>query len=91
MQKHRCIGIVRGRGLLLGMEFVQYADRSPDWLSKKVTNIALDLGLSANVTGPFPAGVLRFALPLTSSEEEIDFGLSVLDESITRVVETAGN
>jgi hypothetical protein len=24
-------------------------------------------------------------------EEEIDFGLSVLDESITRVVETAGN
>jgi hypothetical protein len=26
-----------------------------------------------------------------SSEEEIDFGLSVLDESITRAVETAGN
>jgi len=56
-----------------------------------VDDIALDLGLSANITEPFPAGVLRFALPLTSSEEEIDFGLSVLDESITRVVETAGN
>jgi hypothetical protein len=58
---------------------------------KKGYDIALDLGLSANITEPFPAGVLRFALPLTSSEEEIDFGLSVLDESITRVVETAGN
>ena len=35
--------------------------------------------------------VLRFAPSLTSSEEEIDFGLSVLDESMTRAVETADN
>jgi 4-aminobutyrate aminotransferase-like enzyme len=36
-------------------------------------------------------GVRRFAPPLTSSEEEIDFGLGVLDVSITQAVETSGN
>jgi len=86
MQRHPCIGDVRGRGLLLGMEFVPHADHSPTAISRQVTEVALELGVSANITGAFTAGVMRFAPPITSSEDEIDFGLDVLDAAITQVV-----
>lgn len=91
LQKHQCIGDIRGRGMLLGMEFVPYAMQSPTSISTKVTDIALELGLSANITGPFSAGVIRIAPPINSNEEEIDFGLRVLDDAVTRAVETISN
>jgi 2,2-dialkylglycine decarboxylase (pyruvate) len=86
LQHHQCVGDVRGRGLLLGMEFVPYAGQSATSISQKVTAAALDFGLSANITGAFTAGVMRFAPPITSSEAEIDTGLSMLDAAITKVV-----
>jgi 2,2-dialkylglycine decarboxylase (pyruvate) len=88
LQHHPCVGDVRGRGLLLGMEFVPLAGHSPTAISQQVTEVALELGLSANITGAFTAGVMRFAPPLTSSEDEIDIGVSILDAAITRVVES---
>ena len=91
LQHHPCIGDIRGRGLLLGMEFTPYAGQSATAISQKVTEISLELGLSANITGAFTSGVMRFAPPITSSEEEIDFGLSVLDTAITRVVDSISN
>ena len=89
-QRHPCIGDIRGRGLLLGMEFVPLAGHSATSISQKVTEVALQLGVSANITGAFSSGVMRFAPPLTASEEEIDFGLSVLDASIARVIQSIG-
>ncbi len=86
MQSHACIGDVRGRGLLLGMEFVPYAGHSGTAISQKVTDVALDLGLSANITGAFTSGTMRFAPPITSSDEEIDAGVSMLGEAITQVL-----
>ncbi len=91
MQHHECIGDVRGRGLLLGMEFLPYADHTGTAISQKVTQVALDLGLSANITGAYTSGVMRLAPPITSTEEEIDFGLNALDTAIGRVVETLRN
>jgi len=88
MQHHQCIGDVRGRGLLLGMEFVQFDGKSSTEISQRVTEIALERGLSANITGAFSSGVMRFAPPINSTDEEIDFGLSVLDASISQVVES---
>lgn len=85
MQHHQCIGDVRGRGLLLGMEFVPYKGKNPTDIAREVTETALERGLSANITGAFSAGVLRFAPPINSTDEEIDFGLSVLDDSISHV------
>jgi 2,2-dialkylglycine decarboxylase (pyruvate) len=87
MQRYECIGDVRGRGMLLGMEFTQFAGQSPTSISQKVIEVALELGLSANITGAFTAGVMRFAPPLTSSDDEIDLGLSILDSAISRVVQ----
>jgi 2,2-dialkylglycine decarboxylase (pyruvate) len=88
MRHHPCIGDVRGRGLLLGMEFVPFAGLSATEISRQVTDIALERGLSANITGAYTSGTLRFAPPINSTDEEIDFGLSVLDASISQVMES---
>ncbi|MGI4745974.1 MAG: aspartate aminotransferase family protein [Janthinobacterium lividum] len=90
MQKHQCIGDVRGRGLLLGMEFVPHGGQSATAIASKVTELALELGVSANITGAYSAGTMRLAPPITSTEEEIDFGLEVLDTAISRAVATVG-
>ncbi len=86
MQKHPCIGDVRGRGLLLGMEFLPQGGKSSVEIASRVTSTALELGVSANITGAYSAGVMRVAPPLTSTEEEIDFGITVLDAAIARAV-----
>lgn len=90
LQHHECVGDVRGRGMLLGMEFVPYAGHSATSIAQKVTELALEFGVSANITGAFTAGVMRFAPPLTSSDEEIDFGISVLDRAITQAIDSLG-
>ncbi|HEU0156830.1 MAG TPA: aspartate aminotransferase family protein [Stellaceae bacterium] len=90
-QRYRCIGDVRGRGLLLGLEF-NALDRgevhSARVLSDAVTANALTLGLSANIvrTGASD-GVMRIAPPLTATEGEIDLGLDLLDAALDRTLE----
>jgi 2,2-dialkylglycine decarboxylase (pyruvate) len=86
MQKHQCLGDVRGRGLLLGIEFIAHAGQSPTAIASKVTELALELGVAANITGAYSAGVMRLAPPLTSTEDEIDFGLEALDTAISHAV-----
>src|SRR6201993_32684 len=90
-QRYPCIGDVRGRGLLLGLEF-NALDRderhSARVLSDGVTNNALKLGLSANIvrTGASD-GVMRIAPPLTATEGEIDLGLDLLDAALNQTLE----
>lgn|GEM_PF-49377 len=90
MGKHECIGDVRGRGLLLGVEFTDHGGQSATEITSKVTALALELGVSANITGAYSAGTMRLAPPITSTEDEIDFGLAVLDAAISRAVASAG-
>jgi 2,2-dialkylglycine decarboxylase (pyruvate) len=85
MQRHACVGDVRGRGLLLGLEIVKDREsRDPDHdRGDRITAKCLDLGLSMNIVRlPAMGGVFRIAPPLTVSDEEIDLGLSILDEAI---------
>ena len=82
-QRHACIGDVRGRGLLMGVEF---AGGDPAAISDAVTDLALDLGLSANIVRVGTSGgVMRIAPPLTVSDDEIDLGVELLGRAIAQV------
>ncbi len=84
-EKHECIGDVRGRGLLLGVEIV--ADReskqpAPE-LGHRISERCLELGLSMNIVRiKGMGGVFRIAPPLTVSRAEIDLGIAILDQAI---------
>ncbi len=86
--RFECIGDVRGRGLLLGMEIV--ADRetkkpAPD-LGAAITRRCFELGLSMNITGlRGMGGVFRIAPPLTVSDAEIDLGVEILGDALRGV------
>jgi 2,2-dialkylglycine decarboxylase (pyruvate) len=84
-QRYDCIGDVRGRGLLLGMEIVKDRhSRAPDnELGYRIGQTCMDLGLSMNVVQlPAMGGVFRIAPPLTVSDDEIDLGLEILGRAI---------
>jgi len=84
--RHECIGDVRGRGLLVGVEIV--ADRTskkaaPE-LGAAITRRCFELGLSMNIVSlPGTGGVFRIAPPLTVTDAEIDLGLSILDDAMS--------
>ncbi|MEV0897170.1 aspartate aminotransferase family protein [Actinoplanes sp. NPDC049802] len=83
--RHPVIGDVRGRGLLVGLELVLDRDtRQPaNELGAAVTRRCLELGLHMNVVQlPAMGGVFRIAPALTSTVEELDLGLSILDQAI---------
>lgn len=84
-QRFECVGDVRGRGLLLGLEVV--ADRrtkAPGFeLGARVMEEAMRRGLSMNIVKlPGMGGVFRIAPPLTVSDAEIDRGLEIMSDSI---------
>ncbi|MEM6724974.1 MAG: aspartate aminotransferase family protein [Bacteroidota bacterium] len=85
-QKHECIGDVRGKGLLLGVEIVTDRESktpAPD-LGHKISEKCLELGLSMNIVRiKGMAGVFRIAPPLNVTREEIDLGIAMLDEAIS--------
>ena len=86
-QRHGCVGDVRGRGLLLGLEFTAAAGRPASAISDAVTDAALELGLSANIVrAGASGGTMRIAPPLTVADAEIDLGLELLEAAIARVV-----
>ncbi|NRB46998.1 MAG: aspartate aminotransferase family protein [Saprospiraceae bacterium] len=84
-ERHECIGDVRGRGLLLGVEIVKDREsKTPDPdLGNSISDRCLELGLSMNIVRiKGYAGVFRIAPPLTITIEEIDLGISILDQAI---------
>ncbi len=84
-QRFACIGDVRGRGLLRGVEIV--ADRATKVpaaeLGDAITRRCLELGLSMNIVQlPGMGGVFRIAPPLTATDAEIDLGVDILGRAI---------
>ncbi|GAB2582799.1 aspartate aminotransferase family protein [Paractinoplanes abujensis] len=83
--RHAVVGDVRGRGLLVGLELVldRATKRPADELGAAVTQRCLELGLHMNVVQlPGMGGVFRIAPALTSTTEELDLGLEILDRAI---------
>ena len=84
-QRFDCIGDVRGRGLLLGLEIVtDRQSRTPDLaMGDRIGEEALARGLSMNIVKvPAMGAVFRIAPPLTISDDEIDRGLDIMAEAI---------
>lgn len=84
-QRFECVGDVRGRGLMLGVEIVKPdRSRSADHeLGSRIAAEAFRRGLSMNIVKlPGMGGVFRIAPPLTISEEDIDLGLRIIGQSI---------
>lgn len=82
-QRYDCIGDVRGRGLLLGLDLVKdRRTKAPDpELAQRVARVCLDLGMmTSTVRGGF--GIFRIAPPLTIEEAEIDLGLEIFDKAL---------
>lgn len=83
--KYECIGDVRGRGLLLGVEIVKdsVSKAADSELGYRISEECLRLGLSMNIVRVKGyGGVFRIAPPLTITHEEIDLGVSIIDEAI---------
>jgi 2,2-dialkylglycine decarboxylase (pyruvate) len=84
-QRFECVGDVRGRGLLLGLEIVvDRKTKTPGFkLGAQIMEEAMRRGLSMNIVKlPGMGGVFRIAPPLTVSDDEIDLGLSTLAKAI---------
>ncbi|PGH35708.1 hypothetical protein GX50_01421 [[Emmonsia] crescens] len=92
-KKYWCIGDVRGRGLLLGIEIISDLEtKAPAAaLGQTVSDRALAHGLSCNIiTFPGMGDVFRLAPPVTVTAEEIEEGLQILEEAFAFGVKKHG-
>jgi len=86
-ERHKIIGDVRGKGLLIGIEIVK--DKESKRPAKEETalicfNKALNRGLLLATSGWY-GNVIRFAPPLTVSRDELDKAIEILDKSVSEV------
>ncbi len=84
--RYGCVGDVRGRGLMAGVEIV--ADRetkepAPE-LAQRLADRAYELGVWANLSShPSFGGSFRIAPPITITREQIERGLEILEEAFS--------
>lgn len=82
MMRHPSIGEVRGRGLMIGIEFV--SDKQTKEPSEEIRDRVVD---KAFKTGLLLLGcgksTIRIAPPLSVTKNEVDEALSILEEAIT--------
>lgn len=81
MAKHECIGDVRGRGFMLGVEFVKdKTSRTPDpELRDRVEMAVFERGLILLGAG---TNTIRWSPPLILTKEHVDVALEIFDEAI---------
>ena len=78
IDKYELINEVRGTGLLLAMEFKSD-------ISAQLVSLSNEEGLLLNPVRP---NAIRFMPPLNISEEEVDIGLSRLEQALSKLVST---
>jgi 4-aminobutyrate aminotransferase len=80
--RHPSIGDVRGKGLMIGVEFVK--DRESKEPAKEITdrlvNLAFERGLLTLSCGQ---SVIRIAPPLAITKSEMDEGLAIFEDALT--------
>jgi 4-aminobutyrate aminotransferase len=86
-ERHKIVGEVRGRGLMIGVEFVRdqkTKERAPD-LRNRIVQMAFHKGLLVLGSGDT---TLRLCPPLMIDEEQAEFAVRTLDEIITEIERT---
>ncbi len=84
-QRFECIGDIRGRGLMVGVEFVtDRQTKSPaEDLGQRICSEAAQRGVWMNIVNlKGLASVFRLAPPLTISNSELDRGIEILGDAI---------
>lgn len=83
--RYGCIGDVRGRGLMGGMEIVGNRKTkvgAPE-VGAAVSNKMMEMGLWAQLaTMASFGGVFRIAPPITVTEEQLDLALAIVEEAL---------
>jgi 4-aminobutyrate aminotransferase len=86
-EKHKIVGEVRGRGLMIGIEFVRdqkTKERAPD-LRNRIVQMAFHQGLLVLGSGDT---TLRLCQPLMIDQEQAEFAVRTLDGIISEVERT---
>ncbi len=82
MHRHPSIGHIRGKGLMIGVEFVK--DRETKEPSKEITDRVIELAFERGLLLLSCAkSVIRVAPPLSITKSEVDDGLKIFAETIT--------
>jgi 4-aminobutyrate aminotransferase len=83
-----CLGDVRGKGLVIGLEIVDPEDRRTPApvLTKNITLRAAERGLMLGKVGLY-GNVIRVAPPLVITQEEALLGAQILESAIQEAVE----
>lgn len=80
--RHPSIGDVRGKGLMIGVEFVK--DRETKEAAKELTDRVVDLGYEKGLLMlSCGQSVIRIAPPLSISKSEMEEGLRIFEEALT--------
>jgi 4-aminobutyrate aminotransferase-like enzyme len=88
-EKYRCVGDVRGKGLMLGIELVRNrATKEP--LTKTVTQALYQECLRRGLVAMTYAPSVRINPPLTIREDAALAGLAILDEALGVIVREHG-
>jgi 4-aminobutyrate aminotransferase-like enzyme len=85
MEKYGCIGDVRGRGLMAGVEIVSdRKTKSPAIeFGKRLSGRMMELGLSATISAKTTfSGCIRIAPPLIITDVELEQGLAIFEEAL---------
>ncbi|HXY05953.1 MAG TPA: 4-aminobutyrate--2-oxoglutarate transaminase [Burkholderiaceae bacterium] len=86
-RKHRAVGDVRGLGAMVAMELFEdgKVDAPDSELTKRLVSEAARRGLILLPCGS-NANIVRILVPLTASEQIVDEGMRILEESFDAVV-----
>ncbi|EXJ93716.1 2,2-dialkylglycine decarboxylase (pyruvate) [Capronia coronata CBS 617.96] len=84
--RYGCIGDVRGRGLMAGVEIVGDREtKAPaNELARKIANKMYELGLWANLSSHSSfSGVFRIAPPIVITKDQLDQGLDIMERALS--------
>lgn len=82
--RYGCVGDVRGRGLMAGLEIVgDRESKAPALdLARRIADKMYELGLWANLSSHSSfGGIFRIAPPIVLTEEQLDEGLEIMENA----------